>query len=339
MTSLKVNIPNKAYAVTVGGGILGEAAKLFDLDRKILVLTDSGVPREYSEKIAACCREAQIVTVPMGEGSKSLTVLEGVLEKMAEMEMSRSDAVVTVGGGVVGDLGGFAAAVYMRGIDFYNVPTTLLSHVDASVGGKTAVNLGALKNTVGAFHQPRGVLIDTDTLKTLDERLFAEGLAEAIKVSLTSDEELFLALEKMSLAEIKENIADIIYRALAVKKAVVEADEWEGGLRKVLNFGHTLGHAVEALEKEKGIYHGECVAIGMTYMCSPSVKARLKAVLKKVGLPYEYEGDGAKMAEIAMHDKKRLGDKIEAVWVDKIGNFRIVSLDRDGLEKYAGAKG
>ena len=230
-----------------------------------------------------------------------------------------------VGGGVVGDLGGFAAACYMRGIDFYNVPTTLLAAVDSSVGGKTAVNLGGIKNIVGAFHQPSGVLIDTDTLVTLDKRLISAGLAEAVKMAATSDAELFSRIEKYSFVDIMAHIDEIIVDVLKIKRAVVEADVREGGIRKILNFGHTLGHGIEALSDGE-LYHGECVAIGMMAMCSNEARARLKTVLGKLGLPTAYDGELESALELIKHDKKSTEDGVDAIYVTEIGSFEIKNM-------------
>ena len=316
-----MELGERAYDIYVGSGILDMAGELFDLDRRIFILTDTGVPREYSEAIKKCSKGAVIYTVPMGEGSKSLSTLEAVLSAMAEFKMSRSDALVAVGGGVVGDLGGFAAATYMRGIDFYGVPTTLLSEVDSSIGGKTAVNLGSIKNTVGAFHQPRGVLIDVKTLDTLDIRQIANGLAEAIKMAATSDEALFEKIEREGFT--KENREDIITMALKIKKAVVEEDEKETGLRKILNFGHTLGHGIEAEEELRGLYHGECVALGMIPVINGAERERLVSLCKKVGLPMEHSYDLDKALSYVIHDKKVKGDTVSVVTVPKIGTHMI----------------
>ena len=180
MKTLNLNLGERSYDITVGNGILDRASEFMNLNRKVFILTDVGVPREYSEKILAAAKEAVIFTASEGEGTKSLATLGKVLEVMLEFDMSRSDCVVAVGGGVIGDLAGFAASMYMRGIDFYNVPTTLLSQVDSSIGGKTAVNLGGIKNIIGAFYQPKHVLIDTETLKTLPKRQISAGLAESV---------------------------------------------------------------------------------------------------------------------------------------------------------------
>lgn len=329
MTTLNIDFGNRGYDITIGRGIINEASKYMNLKRKVFIVTDTGVPKEYSEKIKSQSKEAVIFTVSQGEISKSLSTLEEVLKGMLDFGMSRGDCAVAVGGGVIGDLTGFAASSYMRGIDFYNIPTTLLSQVDSSIGGKTAVNLGGVKNVVGAFYQPRHVLIDTDTLKTLPKRQISAGLAESVKMSLTSDAELF------SLFEGKDSfdIENIIIRSLMIKRSVVEKDEMENGLRKILNFGHTLGHGIEAEEEMHGLYHGECVALGMIPMCSDSVRERLLPILKNIGLPTEYNGNIDKALSFVIHDKKCRDGFIEAIFVDKIGECRIEKISVSDFSK------
>lgn len=332
MTTLKIDFGNRGYDITVGSGIIDRASEYMNLDRKVFIVTDTGVPNEYSEKIKSQAKEAVIFTVKPGEISKSLSTLEEVLKGMLDFSMSRGDCVVAVGGGVVGDLTGFAAATYMRGIDFYNVPTTLLSQVDSSIGGKTAVNLGGVKNTVGAFYQPKHVLIDIDTLNTLPKRQISAGLAESIKMSLTSDAELFSMFENENALD-SENIENVIVRSLMIKRSVVEKDEKENGLRKILNFGHTLGHGIEAEEEMHGFYHGECVALGMIPMCSDSVRERLVPVLTKFNLPTEYNGNLDDALGFVIHDKKCRGDSVEAIFVDKIGEYQIKKISVSDFSK------
>ncbi len=326
---IRLELSERSYDINVGRGLLSRADEFFDLNRKVLIVTDEGVPSQYAKSIASLSAEARIVTVPMGEASKSLEVFGRVLCAMADFGMTRSDCAVAVGGGVVGDLCGFAAASYMRGIDFYNVPTTVLSQVDSSIGGKVAVNLGGIKNIVGAFYQPKGVLIDPDVLKTLPARQISNGLCEAVKMSLTSDEELFSLFEREDIDE--SNIERVIVRSLMIKKGVVESDERESGLRRILNFGHTFGHAVEACEELCGYYHGECVAIGMTVACSDEVKARLLPVLEKLGLPTSYGGDLERALGYVDHDKKCEGQSLSAVFVDRVGSFRIEKMTTDAF--------
>ena len=265
---IHMNLGKDSYDIIVARKSLKKANEYLNLDRRVLVVTDSGVPAEYAKEIVGRSKEGILCTVEMGEGSKSLDTFGTLLRTMLEHGFSRKDCVVAVGGGVVGDLAGFAASAYMRGIDFYNIPTTLLSQIDSSIGGKTAVNLGGVKNIVGAFYQPKRVLIDPDLLKTLPQRQISNGLAEAVKMALTSDAVLFDIFEN---GDIESNLDEIILRSLNIKKSVVEQDEKEAGLRKILNFGHTVGHGIESSADLHALYHGECVALGMLPMCAESL--------------------------------------------------------------------
>ena len=274
-TKLTMNLGERSYDIILKNGALENLYQFARLDRKVAVVTDSGVPAEYAQRVSDQCRESTIITVPQGEASKSFKILETVLRQMLEFNMGRGDLVVAVGGGVVGDLAGFAAAIYMRGIDFINCPTTTLSMIDSSIGGKTAVDLGDTKNIVGAFWQPKLVIVDPATLSTLPRRHYINGLAEAVKAGLLADPELFAIFEK---GDIDTQISEIIYRSLRFKKNVVEQDETERGMRKALNFGHTIGHGIEAVKGIKGrrtvgLFHGECVALGMLPMIQGAAEA------------------------------------------------------------------
>lgn len=317
---LHVDLTENGYDIIIERGVLSKADKELSLRRKVLIVTDSGVPCEYAKKVAEKCAEPFIVTVPEGEGSKSFAMLEALCRKMLECGFTRTDCAVAVGGGVVGDLTGFAAASFMRGIDFYNIPTTLLSQVDSSVGGKVAVNLDDVKNIVGSFYQPKKVLIDPDVLSTLPKRQISAGLAEALKMSLTSDRELYDIFRN---GKAEESIEEVIHRSLLVKISVVEQDEKETGLRKILNFGHTLGHGIEGAEGLSVLYHGECVALGMIPMCSDSLRPELISILKMLGLPTSVCGSLEKMLDVATHDKKCDGGSISVVFVNEVGSFEI----------------
>lgn len=314
--TVKNNLTN--YDIIIEAGCLEKAGELLNLNRKVLIVTDDGVPPDYANTLASFCKTPVIKCVPQGEGSKSIKTFEELQLALMENNFSRTDCVVAVGGGVVGDLSGFTAACYMRGIDFYNIPTTVLSQVDSSIGGKTAINLGNIKNIVGAFYQPKRVLIDINLLKTLPERQISNGLAEAVKMSLTSDAELFDIFEN---GDIASSIQTIIEKSLQIKKYVVEEDEKETGLRKILNFGHTIGHGIESFENLNGLYHGECVALGMLPMCSANVRERLVSVLEKIGLPTKCSLDTNMVYEAMTHDKKTSGDMVTVVKVEKIGEF------------------
>jgi len=317
---IPVKTQNGGYNIYLERGAIKKAAEYFNLDRNVLIVTDSGVPREYAETVAQQCKESIITVFPEGEASKNFDTYKGILDTLVGGGFTRTDCIVAVGGGVTGDMAGFAAATFMRGIDFYNIPTTVLSQVDSSVGGKTAIDFGGYKNIVGAFHQPKGVIIDSDTLKTLPYRQISNGLAEAVKMALTHDNKLFEMFESGNF-----DIDTVIERSVKIKQSVVEADEKESGLRKVLNFGHTVGHAIES--NTPTLYHGECVALGMLPMCSCEVRARLIPVLEKLKLPTSIDIDPKKIIDTMSHDKKMAGDKISVVRVKKIGSFEIEKVD------------
>ncbi len=327
---INVELGKNSYDIVLQRGALDRVGEYLRLQRRVLIVTDDGVPSEYAEKVARASKAPTILTVKQGEGSKSFETLETLCRAMLQNGFTRSDCVVAVGGGVVGDLAGFAAASYMRGIDFYNIPTTVLSEVDSSIGGKVAINLDNVKNIVGAFYQPNRVIIDPDTLKTLPKRQMANGLAEAVKMGLTSDERLFEIFEN---EDIGSCIDEIIERSLMVKKSVVEQDERENGLRKILNFGHTVGHGIESESELSGLYHGECVALGMLPMCGDGVRDRLLRVLKKLGLPTELSADSEKVIAAMRHDKKMKSDgSITVTYVNEVGSYDMVTMPVSELE-------
>ena len=316
---LHVPVGQNAYDVVQERGCLHCAGKLLALDRRVLVVTDDGVPPEYAQTLASQCAHPTVQCVPQGEDSKSLSTLETLLSAMLENGFTRSDCVVAVGGGVVGDLSGLAASVYMRGIDFYNIPTTVLSQVDSSIGGKTAVNFGGIKNIVGTFYQPKKVLIDLELLQTLPPRQVSNGLAEAVKMSLTSDAELFRIFEQ---SDPTAQLDTIIARSLRIKADVVSQDEKEAGLRRILNFGHTIGHGIESFAAVHGLYHGECVALGMIPMCSDAVRERLIPVLQKLRLPTTVALNADQVEQVMLHDKKMRPDGVAVTKVDEVGAYQ-----------------
>ncbi len=319
--------------ITVERGCLARIGKLFNLDRRVLLVTDSGVPAEYVQSAAAQCKVPLCVALPHGEATKSLDTMRALCQKMLEAGFDRGDCVLALGGGMVGDIAGFAAACYMRGIDFYNVPTTLLAQVDSSVGGKTAANFCGVKNVLGAFHAPKAVAVDPDLLQTLDERQYKNGLAEAIKTAACLDEKLFFMFEH---GVSTENIDEVIRRCIFAKMSIVEADEHENGARRVLNFGHTIGHAAESAAKG-ALFHGECVAMGMPPMCESSEgKQRLCAVLKKYGFELRFSGSEEAALAALEHDKKFADGKITAVVLKNIGEYEFVKMSIGEAKKRLG---
>ncbi|MBR4116972.1 MAG: 3-dehydroquinate synthase [Clostridia bacterium] len=321
---MKVKTSSGEYDIVLERGTLKKAGELLNLNRRVLIVTDDGVPEIYAKTLAKQCKSPVVLTIPQGEASKQTDSWALLLKTMVENDFTRTDCVVAVGGGVVGDLSGFAASTFMRGIDFYNIPTTVLSQVDSSIGGKTAVDFMGYKNLVGAFYPPKKVIIDPETLETLPKRQISNGLCESVKMAMTSSEELFKIFETKEITN--EVLEDIIYRSLLIKKQVVEADEREGGLRKILNFGHTLAHAVESINKLEKYYHGECVAIGMLPMCSDNVRARLLPVLEKLNLPTVLDENADGLINACKHDKKAFGDSITVVTVEEIGKFQMKNL-------------
>ena len=330
---LSVNSKDFSYDIVIEKGCLLNANNYLNLNRKVLIITDSGVPSRYSEIILKQCLEGYIYTFEQGEENKSFKTYKEILSFLIDKSFTRTDAIIAVGGGVVGDLSGFVAATYMRGIDFYNIPTTLLSQVDSSIGGKTAIDFEGVKNIIGAFYQPKKVLIDSTTLLTLDNRLLSAGLAESIKMAVTFSKELFDLLK--GAYHLMNKIDDIIIQSLKIKKYVVENDPYEKSLRRVLNFGHTIGHGIEASLNGK-LYHGECVALGMLYFSSDEVKEEIINVLKKYNLPTSYEFDTSVAFKYITLDKKAVGDYINIIKCEKIGTFEICKVHKNDIFKLLG---
>lgn len=318
---LRMELGNRSYPILLERGCLGRLLSHLDLGRKVLLVTDEGVPNAYVRRVFAQCPEGYAAVLPQGEASKSLDCFGALLSRMLELGFGREDAVLALGGGVVGDLAGFVAASYMRGVDFINCPTTTLAQVDSSIGGKVAVNLSGAKNIAGAFYQPIFVAVDPDALSTLPARHYAAGLAEAVKAGLIGDPALFGLFEDK---EIESSLLEILRRSLLVKKALVERDEQEAGPRAALNFGHTLGHAIESLEGLGGLYHGECVALGMLPMIEDgALRVRTERVYEALGLPRRIRYDGAAVHQFLKKDKKASAGYVTLVRVPALGQYRL----------------
>ena len=315
---LKMNLGKNSYDIEISRNIIKDIYKDFTNRNHILVVTDSGVPTKYLDSLIQNINDkCFIYTIEQGEQSKNIDNLKNILQFMLSNNFKRNDCVMALGGGVVGDLAAFSASIYMRGIEFYNIPTTLLSMVDSSIGGKTGIDFGGVKNSVGTFYQPKKVYIDLDVLSTLDKRLINCGLAESIKMALCLNKEYYYYL--------KDNITDLDYEKVVVesckmKKDVVEKDETESNLRKVLNFGHTIGHGIEEVSNGK-LLHGECVALGMLCMSDDSIKNELIEIYEKIGLPTKVTINKEKVLSLIKHDKKSIGDEIDCVVVNKAGTF------------------
>ena len=332
--STVISVKTKAlpsYDIIIESNILeksGEIIKPLTKAKRVCIVTDSNVAPLYLLKVITSFKTAGFEThsfsFPAGEPSKNLETVNKIMEAFCISKLTRSDLAVALGGGVTGDMTGFASAIYLRGIDFVQIPTSLLSQVDSSVGGKTGCDLPFGKNLCGAFHNPLAVLIDPEVLKTLPEHFITDGLAEAIKAGAIRLPELFELFEKGA----NNNIEQIITQSVQMKADIVERDFTEQGERTLLNFGHTLGHAIERFENYSGLSHGQAVAIGMAIITRASEKAgltekgtalRLKKLLEKYNLPTKTDIPLKTLCDLALSDKKSRGSNIKLVLIKKIG--------------------
>ena len=335
MKKIDVNTKERKYTIHLGCGALNEAAAVVDelcKSKSVFIITDSGVPERWVDALAEQLGKPPVFVFEQGEASKNIEIYGEILAWLAEQKATRKSLVVALGGGVTGDMAGFAAATYMRGIEYVNIPTTSLAQIDSSVGGKTAIDHGGIKNIVGAFHQPSAVIVDPEVLGTLSERERNNGLVEAVKAGLIGDGELFELFEH---DDYMDHIEEIIERALLVKKRIVEEDEHESNLRKVLNFVHTFGHAYESYFGGRYL-HGECVAMGMMMVTEvEEIKTRLSAVLRRLGLPEtpEEEADSEKLANLIMNDKKSGRGSVDLVRVREIGTAVIETTGMEEIRK------
>ena len=331
------------YNVVIAAGLLDESGPLLRAalgDCRLALVTDSNVAPLYQERVLASLRAAgygvSSFVFPAGEQNKNMQTLADLLEFFAAERLTRTDCVLALGGGVTGDMAGFAAGCYLRGIRYVQLPTTLLSAVDSSVGGKTAVDLTPGKNLAGLFHQPSLVLCDTNSFATLSSDEFANGAAEAIKTGILDDEKLFSLFES---GDVRANIAEIVTQCVAFKARIVEADETETGIRKTLNLGHTAGHAIERCS-DYTIPHGHAVAIGLAIIARASeqlgwattpIARRIEAALARNGLPTTTTFSPEALASAALSDKKRAGGKITLVVPKRIGDCALVDIPVEQL--------
>lgn len=348
MKTLKVNIPNREYYIKIEKGLLSKAGALLlevSAPCKAAIVSDINVAPIYSEKLILSLKSAGfdpfLVTVPSGEGSKSIHQLEFLYEELLSKKITRSDIIIALGGGVVGDLAGFCAATLLRGIPFVQIPTTLLAQVDSSVGGKVAVNLPTGKNLVGAFYQPKLVIIDPCCLDTLSDKIFSDGMAEVIKYGIILDKAFFEILEKFpSRAAIMKIVEDVIYRSCDLKRITVEADEHDLGGRMILNFGHTFGHAIEKKYNFTDYTHGEAVAAGMVMaakygeglgITEIGTSNRIRSLVSAFNLPQDIEIDRQALADAIDVDKKGKGNKVSLILPEKIGRVQIKDVEKESI--------
>jgi len=345
MAKVQVNLGERSYPILVESGILpriGEEIGAVCRGRAALIVTEPAVSRLYyndvSESLSRAGFQTFLAEIPGGEENKTLAVVAGLYDRLLDIRMDRSGVLITLGGGVVGDIGGFAAATYMRGIDFIQIPTTLLAQVDASIGGKVGVDLPRGKNLVGAFYQPKIVIIDPDVLVTLPKRQLVSGLAEVVKHGIIADLELFNFSSKEPDALLRmdrDALEFVIARSCEIKAAVVTADERESGHRAILNYGHTVGHAIEAVTNFAQYTHGEAVSIGMVTatlisetagLAAPGLAADIAGTLRGLELPIAVNPDVNLdlVIQAMVYDKKFVSGKLRLVLPMRIGEVRIV---------------
>ncbi len=348
--TLRINLPGREYDIHIKNGVLKESGKYLrsiSSGNKVTIVTDSNVGPLYKDVVAKSLEQegflVHICRIPAGEESKCREQLFWLYDEMLDFGMTRTDLIVALGGGVVGDLTGYAAATLLRGIPFVQIPTTILSQVDSSVGGKVAIDLPKGKNLVGAFYQPKMVLIDPLCLATLPDRNIADGMAEVIKYGAIADEKLFTLLEQISTKEeLFAKIDEIVYTCCDKKRQVVEEDELDTGNRMILNFGHTFGHAIEKEGNYQTYTHGEAVAIGMVMACDygekhgltmVGTKDKMERVLRNFRLPITANVSKESLLEAISHDKKGSGNLIHLILLKEIGQVEIVKTKKEDVWK------
>jgi len=344
MEKIRVKLGERSYDICIGSNILkdiGLRLKAFGISRKIAIISNPTVYKLYGKKVLTAIKSAGFdvipVIIPDGEKYKGISTVQKIYEELLKHRLDRKSALIALGGGVIGDITGFAASTYMRGIDYIQIPTTLLAQVDSSVGGKTGVNHKLGKNMIGTFYQPKLVWIDIDTLKTLPRRELLAGLAEVIKYGVIKDARFFAFLEDKRdkiLGLDKKTAGHIVKRSCEIKAAVVAKDERESGLRAILNYGHTIGHAIETVTKYKKYLHGEAVAIGMNLeaklaealkLLKERDALRIKSLIDSYGLPSEMpKGINMNSLMPSMQlDKKTVAGELKFILPERIGKVKI----------------
>lgn len=352
--SIFVNLQDKEYPIYIQKGLIqniGSEIKKIYSNKKVIIITDQNVELLYGENIENSLRKENFVVkkviIEPGEKSKSFETLQDVCEEILEFGLGRGDLIIAFGGGVVGDLGGFAASILLRGIAFIQIPTTLLAQIDSSVGGKAAINSRSGKNLIGSFYQPEAVFIDPELLNSLSERVFNDGMAEVIKCAAIRDEKLFHKLLEYDTVEmLMNNIEELIYTCCDIKKSVVQVDEKDVGERMLLNFGHTIGHSIEKMFNYETFTHGEAVAMGMIAITKNSellgvtesgTLMLLIKLINKYNLPSNLPNmDKEEFYKALLLDKKNINEDMNLILLKRIGFGFIEKINQDDIAKYVG---
>ncbi len=331
MKIIDISIKDYPYKVYIDRSLLLNIDNYIDVNRQIVIITDDFIPKIYLNTIKDKMNNPLIFEVPQGETSKSMEIVYSIIDEMIKSEITRKCLIIALGGGVIGDLAGFIASIYMRGVDFIQIPTTLLSQIDSSIGGKVGINATNMKNAIGSFYHPQMVLIDPNTLKTLSVREYNNGVAEMIKYGMIADKSLFNDLLQTNISE---NIEYYIEKCINIKKHLVLKDLFDKGERQLLNFGHTIGHAIEKYSNYN-LLHGESISIGMALM-SKNYKHYdlLIKILQKHSLPFEYEYNKEKIFNYIKTDKKASKEMINIILVKEIGKSFIEPIKITEIKKY-----
>lgn len=321
MKSLEIKSNIQSYCVNIANHLLTRLDKHLNPEIEYVIISDDHIPSIYIEKVQKACPHHTLILFPEGEKSKSIEQFTKIIDIMLEKNIKKDACLIALGGGVTGDLAGFVASVYLRGINYIQIPTTLLSQIDSSVGGKVAINSSLGKNVIGSIYPPIKVLIDPTTLDTLSDRHFSNGMAEMIKYGMIADKVFF---EKIKYEDIKKNLEYYIHRSLEIKKEFVEKDEYDNGIRQSLNFGHTFGHAIESYYQYEKYLHGEAISIGMVMVLSKNeIRKDLVEVLKKYHLPTEDPVKINELKDYINRDKKNRNQLLNIVDVLEIGSYVI----------------
>ena len=331
MTEIQIPLATNPYKIYLDEGLLDHFSSYLPSVKDVVIITDAMIPKQYIKRVKSQLDDPLVFTIPSGEASKSFRHYQTILEKMIAQNVPKTATIIALGGGVVGDLSGFIASTYMRGVSFVQIPTTLLSQIDSSVGGKVAINSTSAKNAIGTFYQPTAVFIDPLVLSTLKQRQLHSGVAELIKYGIIKDPIILTTLKNQGLSE---HLLSLIEKAVTIKRDLVLQDEFDRDVRHILNYGHTIGHAIEQ-HSGYAYLHGEGVAMGMAYMAKNTpFYERLIGLLKEYALPYALPYELETLLPYILNDKKRAHSSIDLVHVEHLGQATIVPIKMSQLKSY-----
>lgn len=331
MKTIRISLQESSYDVYIDKGLLSNVDKYIDCKKEYVIITDSNIPKQYIMSFSNKLTIKDTIVLKPGESLKCFSQVQYITNRLLGNKIPRSITLIAIGGGVIGDLTGFVASIYMRGVDYIQVPTSLLSQVDSSVGGKVGINTETMKNSVGSFYQPKMVLIDPNTLDTLEERHFNNGMAELIKHGLIAGKSLF---KELFANKPKHQIEELIIKSITIKKDIVSQDVKDKGIRQLLNYGHTIGHAIEQHSKYR-LLHGESISIGMSLMAKDTdYEKELQDILNKYNLPTSYEYNKEDLMKYIRTDKKVTEKMLNLILVKEVGKGFVKTISVENMKEY-----